>query len=527
MQQAQTTLPGVRFEVRAPAREVTPLRTDIAGFAGPTRRGPAAEIVRVEGWRDYLDIFGGLTEHADTPYAVRGYFENGGQVAYIVRTLGQPSGAASGLWTVGEVDLITNEWTSDSPAGGGFEAVAYEITAASPGNWANGTRVLFEYRLRGDDGNPELTIEVHPPQEPPEYLVGLPLAGLADAVAQRSRLIRLQPQAAAPAAGPHDGPRTVQWAPVILDNGVQSEPSHSHYLQAVEALIQQPEVALMAAPDLYAMQATSNQIDHVLATMIAGAEQSHDRQVLAAVPALITDPQQVLQWIAERRLGLDPQFARTLAVYHPWLRVPDPLGGVIAPLRSIAPVGHVAGVISRLDRERGAHHTPANASLYEAVDLARAYNPDDQGAMAAAGVNQLRCSTGHGLIVWGGRTAYDPRLGTSGLFIAHRRLIHRLIRAIHRVAAPLVFDNNGPALWLTLVRAITTVLVEAWRAGALKGERPEQAFLVRCDETTTPPEIEELGQVHCEVYLAPAIPMEFITLRIAVSREGRLEVIEP
>ena len=77
-----------------------------------------------------------------------------------------------------------------------------------------------------------------------------------------------------------------------------------------------------------------------------------------------------------------------------------------------------------------------------------------------------------------------------------------------------------------IARAITSVLLEAWYAGALKGDIPEQAFLVRCDEATNPPENEELGQVLCEVYVAPAVPMEFITLRVAISREGRLEATE-
>jgi phage tail sheath protein FI len=94
------------------------------------------------------------------------------------------------------------------------------------------------------------------------------------------------------------------------------------------------------------------------------------------------------------------------------------------------------------------------------------------------------------------------------------------------VAQPLVFEINGPELWLTIVRAITTVLLEAWRAGALKGNRPEEAFRVQCDEKTTPPEAEEAGQVFCEIAIAPAVPMEFILLRIALSTDGVLEVFE-
>ncbi len=103
--------------------------------------------------------------------------------------------------------------------------------------------------------------------------------------------------------------------------------------------------------------------------------------------------------------------------------------------------------------------------------------------------------------------------------------MHRLVRAIRRVADPLVFSINGPEFWLILVRAITTVLLQAYRAGSLKGETPEEADRVVCDESNNPPNVQELGQVMCEIQFAPAVPMEFITLRIAIGTEGRLELI--
>jgi len=180
-------------------------------------------------------------------------------------------------------------------------------------------------------------------------------------------------------------------------------------------------------------------------------------------------------------------------------------------------------VISRLDRERGAHHTPANAQLFEALDVSQRFDEPAQTLLYAAGVNLLRCAPGRGIQVWGSRTlSFDE----SGRFVAHRRLIHRLVRAIRRVAEPLVFHTNGPELWLTFVRSITTVLLEAYRAGALKGARPEEAFRVRCDEKTTTPQDIENGRMFGEIEVAPATPMEFIMLRIAVSADATLEVFE-
>jgi len=123
--------------------------------------------------------------------------------------------------------------------------------------------------------------------------------------------------------------------------------------------------------------------------------------------------------------------------------------------------------------------------------------------------------------VWGGRT-----LDRTTPFVAHRRLLHRLVRAIRRVAEPLVFETNGPVLWFTFVRSVTAVLLDAWRAGALAGTRPEEAFGVVCDATTNPPEEIDAGRCVCNIEFAPAVPMEFILIRVALSRDGSLEVLQ-
>lgn len=99
------------------------------------------------------------------------------------------------------------------------------------------------------------------------------------------------------------------------------------------------------------------------------------------------------------------------------------------------------------------------------------------------------------------------------------------MRAIRLAAEPLVFETNGPDLWVAFVRAATSVLLAAWRGGALKGERPDQAFRVQCDAETNPPVDVDSGRCVCLIAFAPATPMEFVLLRVALSRDGSLEVL--
>jgi hypothetical protein len=541
--------PGLYFTRGERPVEPSPLRSDVAGFAGRTRRGAPGRALRVEGWRAFTREFGGLEKDSLMPYSLRGYFENGGEVAYVMRLCGETARSADAtaktafaVWKVAELDK--GKPTPDSPTA--FPWTEYRIEATSPGKWARDTRVVFNYRLQGVSGKPEVDVSVKAPQEPVEYFIGVSPDTLEEEVNARSRLIRLTASGQPITRDPADpvGPRHKSWE-MTLSFGMPpketseadklEQPTRVDYLDAIRKLGDEREVALVALPDLYTDIADKADREEIISTAIQQAEQLRDRLVLIDLPAgtepradASEDVKATLKWVNDlRTLNNNDRLLRAAVVYHPRLWIPDPLGGIGSPLRSLPPSGHVAGVISRLDRERGSHHTPANAPLYEAVDITLTYEDDEQGLLNTGGVNLLRCTPGRGLQVWGGRTLYREGEGTAGIaFVAHRRLIHRLVRAIRRVAEPLVFYTNGPELWLAFVRAITTVLLESFRAGALKGTRPEEAFRVRCDEKTNPPEERDLGRVLCEVEVAPAVPMEFITLRIALSGDATLEVFE-
>lgn len=519
------TAPGLYFAVAPREEEPAPLRTDIAGFIGRTRRGPLGEAVRVVGWRHYEYLFGGLRADAHTSYSVRGYFENGGEIAHVIRVADAGSVVAEGEWKLADLDAVTDEWPNTGPMGGGFPSAQYRVYATSPGVWGNGLRVTFRYRLQGQGGAAEVDVTVQADGEPTEFFGGLAPADLVNAIAERSVLIRLEAQGPMPvvAAGTGPGPALLLWQ-VRLLLGQEQAALNSDYELAAQQLADIREVGLCLVPDLYQDLVQIEEQQNLYIELATHAQQQGDRLVLADPPPTLRGVNAALNWAEELRASLaQPALQRTTAVYYPRLRVPDPLGGSQAPLREIASAGHVGGVISRVDQQRGFHHTPANAEVYEAVDVREGFEEVDQGRLTENGVNLVRCTPGRGLQVWGGHTL-DREL--QGIFVAHRRLIHGLVRAIRRVAEPLVFDTNGPELWLSFVRATTTILLEAYRAGALKGARPEEAFRVRCDENTNPPAQRDLGQLLCEIELAPAQPMEFILLRIAVSSAGRLELFE-
>lgn len=528
--------PGLYVE-RTPAPPVlAPLRSDIAAFAGRARRGPVGVPVRIEGWREFERVFGGLGTATHLSYAVRGYFENGGQVAYVLR-VGRVADADDRALPRPFVCARRSIMLG---------AITVNVFAASPGAWANRARVVFSLKRAGV-GVPRLAIRVETDDEPDEFIgpIKLDARALAEepgdseldplvrAITNRSDRIRVETTLKDMQTRAAQQPRT-DWD-VELGGGVDGEAAQPLYLDALTALCDQVEPALLAFPDLGLDIAGDQERADILREAILRCEELKDRMVLTEMPAdgdefrhPPLDFDATVQWSHALRNEDLPGGARSAAFYHPWLRVSDPLGGVVTPLRDVPPCGHVAGIVSRSDRERGASYTPANLPVYDAVDLSRSFAEPVEIEFNRLGINMIRCAPGSGLMVWGGGTLARSSTADEreNRFVAHRRLINRLVRAIRRVAEPLVFDNNGPELWLTIYRGVNSVLFEAFQHGALKGSRPEEAYQIRCDATLNTPDVIDLGQVLCEIEVAPAAPMEYILLRLSFGGDGRLEVFE-
>jgi phage tail sheath protein FI len=524
---ATVALPGLAFAASRPVAEPSSLRTDIAAFAGLCRRGPVGEWVRVEGWRRFESFFGGLWHPAQTPYAVRGYFANGGDVAHVWRLGGANPAVAATAKAVWEPE-------AGFAAQAGLQASRFALRAASPGAWAEALEVRIAFHRR--PSRPQTLDILALPRSGAatgtvalERLAGLPCDRLAEAVAQRSVYLRLEPQGSPPAAPDpgRPGPMRRNWS-LRLDAAADPDADEPAYERAIAAAADAPEPALLVLPDLHRLAPDAAR--RLAVSAARRFAEPLDRMLLLDLPESVDLAAGAEAWL--NAMGNEETLPRAAAAYHPWLRVDDPLGSAAAPQRSVPPSGHVAGVISRLDRERGAAATPANATIDGALDLSRQMAQQELAGMHALGINPLLCAAGRGILVWGGRMlgtredAASP-LGGGIAYVAHRRLIQRLVRAVRRVARPLAFEPNGPALWFALARCATTVLLEAWRARALKGDRPEHGFLVRCDAELNRPEVAEAGQVVCEISLALAVPMEFITIRVALSAEGRVEVAGP
>jgi phage tail sheath protein FI len=209
--------------------------------------------------------------------------------------------------------------------------------------------------------------------------------------------------------------------------------------------------------------------------------------------------------------ALDPRTHRAssyAALYHPWLAVaaPGPSGAKLVP-----PSGHMLGVYARVDRDRGVWKAPANEPVRGADDLEYRINDREQDVLNPRGVNVIRHFPGRGIRVWGARTlASDPEWK----YVSVRRYFIFLERSLCRGTEWVVFEPNGEPLWTAVRGRIEQFLLTQWRAGALMGTKPEQAFYVRCDRSTMTQEDLNSGRLVVEIGVAPMRPAEFVVFRL-------------
>lgn len=202
------------------------------------------------------------------------------------------------------------------------------------------------------------------------------------------------------------------------------------------------------------------------------------------------------------------------AYYFPWLQVFDP---VAKANKFIPPSGPVAGVYARTDSERGVHKAPANELIRGALGLKYYLTSAEQALLNPRGINLIRDMGDRGIRVWGARTlSTDPEWR----YINVRRLFLVLEQSIKAGTQWTVFEPNDQGLWKKIVRNLRAYLMTVWRSGALFGETPEQAFFVKCDSETNPPELIDMGQVNIEIGVAPVKPAEFVIFRIGQLAAG-------
>jgi uncharacterized protein len=204
------------------------------------------------------------------------------------------------------------------------------------------------------------------------------------------------------------------------------------------------------------------------------------------------------------------------ALYFPPLRVRNALNA--SQLVDTPPSGYVAGIYARSDAQRGVHKAPANETVRGALGVSYQVTQQEQETLNPQGVNCIRFFLNEGVRVWGARTLAAS--SSEWRYVPVRRLFNMIEESIGQATRWVVFEPNDVSLWKRIIRDVRAFLMLLWRQGALMGRTPEQAFFVKCDEETNPPEVIDAGQVVIVIGIAPVKPAEFVIFRIGQGVEG-------
>jgi phage tail sheath protein FI len=496
--------PGVYVEeVESGARPIEGVGTAVAAFVGFAADGPFNTPTLVSNWSQYTQVFGDFVRDCYLAQSVYGYFLNGGTNCYIVRIGGTRENGNGAAPADKGAQAVVGGYrfaAKQLPAGKNAGDITVEVADAS-GESPPDDRFTLLVKQHGK------VVETH------NVTTKRTKENVVTVVQEKSALITVEETAAGGVATkPDKGSVTLQEKPapapvprkVAAVDYVGDVADRTGFggLEAVD------EITMVSVPDLmssYRRELISlEDVKAVQLAMIAHCELMGDRMAILDPPPGLS-PQKVMEWRTDVA-GYDSKYA---ALYYPWVKVFDPAcnDNVFVP-----PSGYMAGVWARTDGTRGVHKAPANEVVRGAIELETQLTKGEHDLLNPIGVNCVRSFPGRGIRVWGARTlSSDP----AWRYLNVRRLFNYLEESILNGTQWVVFEPNDDALWARIRRTISAFLVNEWRKGALFGLTPDEAFYVRCDRETNPAESIDIGQVICEVGVAPVKPAEFVIFRLA------------
>ncbi len=185
---------------------------------------------------------------------------------------------------------------------------------------------------------------------------------------------------------------------------------------------------------------------------------------------------------------------------------------------NLPPSSAMAGIYARVDSNRGVWKAPANESVSACVEPSIKITHEAQQDLnihtTGKSINAIRSFTGKGILVWGSRTLAGN--DNEWKYVPVRRFFNMVEESVEKATAQFVFEPNDANTWVKVRAMIENFLILQWRAGALAGAKPEQAFYVRVGlgETMTADDILN-GIMNIEIGMAAVRPAEFIVLKFS------------
>lgn len=202
-----------------------------------------------------------------------------------------------------------------------------------------------------------------------------------------------------------------------------------------------------------------------------------------------------------------------VAIYGPWLEVPDPISSTPGATRALPPGGAVLGLYAQTDAQFGVQQSPAgvNIPLLNVAGVELGFQDSNLATLNVNGINIVRNISSSGYCVMGARTLM-PSLPSR--YVSIQRTLMNLELNLTTLTQFALFENNNATLWATLSAVCTQYLQGIWQTGVLQGATAAQAYFVECDSGNNTPTSIASGQVNIQIGVALNTPAEFIIINI-------------
>ncbi len=497
-------------------RNIPSLPTAIVGAVGITERGPIGQAVLVTSFEEFVGTFGGFTPNSDLALAVSGFFENGGQVMWIVRTVHYASPLDAATRTSKAATLRLKD-----------RAAAALDTLRVDGKWdgayANDIRITIaaatsgaaaEFNLSVEDGG--LIAEAFPnlsmnPSQP-NYI-----EAVVNDLGRGSRRIAVTDLGSTTAA-PANLPALGTFGPLAGGDDGLANLADADFVGSVASKTGLHALDVVSPLTLLIVPGRATPVVHN--AMLTYCEVTRDRGCFAILDApahqsavdIVTYAESTASILGLSELG---------ALYWPQVKVLNPSKTVFgnAADLTVAASGHIAGVYVRTDSARpgGVFVPPAgiqNGQLLGVIGFETDEVLDEakRDLVFPKRINPLTVFPGTSRHIDGART-----LKGDGNFptVAERRGVIFIEQSLKVGLLFAKHQNNTEALRATLARTVNAFLLIQLKNGAFASTDPKKAYFVDFGDALNTPAVIASGQVVGRIGLATAKPAEFIVLRFS------------
>ena len=470
--------PGVYVQdVVSGSQSITQASSSVGILIGVTRSGVIGVAQKIGSWTEFISKYANgldtpFLENSYLPYAVHGFFTNGGKELYI----GSVKKNAVKATKVGTSNPIT-------------------ITASTEGAWGNDISVTLKKSIDFSDTNKSFDVTVSVGTSDSVTITDVTLETISASVLANSKA---KQWLSAFAVGT-DATELAEEVITLAGGSDGDELTDADYVEALSMIDVLDDATMVAIVG----QTTKTVNDALLSYCDAnGFFPMLDMPVGSTAEETKAYRKSISAW--------------TGALCHPWGKMNDPLTNT---LKLVPTVGHVMGVYARVIESRGIHKAPAgvDAVVRGFVEMEYQLTASQISTLNPIGVICITSKPNAGIVIWGARSLNSA--DSTMKYVTDGLLNLNIKKSLYNGTQFAVFEPNDSALW-SKVQATCKAFLETLRmSGALKGTR-EEAYYVTVNDTNNTDDTIANGELNIEIGYAPVKPAEFVVIKLAHSVES-------